>query len=583
MGIPPTTAFEAYPRTEGERTVHSRRGPASALLAVMLVTALLIGSVSIPAVALDRDRYLRATPFVPLFSEANSCGRNASINSLGRVALRRRLAQIDRWFRHVHGEASNNFPLGMRCRGDSRTTLATKLTARGIRVSNYRNGSYVSQASRGDLNFGEAGTLERDAALSIATFWPGAFKGRGSDGSAGRLVGDVGPAASLIRVTATGSARPSGAAVTWPYLPSRGLGRTAGATSKNTHDFVSWVRIGTEIVKVMSVSSPSSDVVALEVRRGIFGTRAAAHSDGARVVAPAYVGGASGGFDGSPRRDDPRFALRYAIKIWQPGGYGWIARRIRTTFGRGMQGYNAVWLDITSCGLSNTVAGPGGAVSMWDDPKGAPMTNARWGQHQGTKLRGLRRILPNGIRLTGNSLHWVNRCNTRLLARTLDGGSLENWLKNEDWVQAMTQSLAIQRNDLPGIYWARWNQAGGSSVARYQRFTYGSLLLTRAFGAHRFRYGGPFSLARPDQLFFWGLGRPLGDPRTIADLRLGDTGLYVRRYSQGLVVVNPTSSSRTISVGSRSYDLVNLTSSGDPRPVTSITVAANDAGFVLRV
>ena len=339
------TALRATRREDGgirHRSTRSRRflrsAPAAAALALTL-TLLPSPAWSTPNFA----SYLRPEPFVPLFTEANNCYDNMKVNNLPWSTLSTKLNNVATWYQHVHAEASNQFPLGSRCRGDASVTLASRLSARGLMVSNYRNGSYVSQSETGMTNFREAASIERNAPLAIATFWPGRYKATASKGSgAARLTSGITASATTMKVAAAGSHRPSNTAATWPYLSSRGAGLQQGAYSTNTHDFVAWLRLGNELVKVTQSPTSASGVVTLRVQRGLFGTRAANHPAGARVFAPVYIGGAAGGFDGSPNRNDTRQPLRYGIKVWKSAGYGWIADRIEQTFGAGMQGYNTV-------------------------------------------------------------------------------------------------------------------------------------------------------------------------------------------------------------------------------------------------
>ena len=217
---------------------------------------------------------------------------------------------------------------------------------------------------------------------------------------------------------------------------------------------------------------------------------------------------------------------------------------------------------------------------MWDDAASSTLSSARWGEYQEAKVDGLRQLLP-GVRFTANSLHWVTDCNLDLLRGSLDGGSFENWLKNETWSQAMTQSQSAQTANLPAIYWARWNQ-GDVKVAKYKRFTYGSLLLTYRSTATRFQFGGPWGLNKPDKLMFWRFGAPTTNPSGVGALRVGTTPLYVRTFTHGRVVVNPSSSPRTYQVPAGHYDVIHLTSTGLPRLVSSVTIAARDAAFLLK-
>src|SRR5207302_1787614 len=301
------------------------------------------------------------------------------------------------------GEASGQLLLGDACRGASPTTLASKLAARGAWVSNYRNGSYVSQASSSQpLNFGEAADIETRAPLSIGTFWAGNAKPNviGDDtAGAARLSQTVDAATTTLRVASAAVSRPTGAPTTWPFVNSRGTGLAAGAHSANTHDFVSWVRLDDEIAQIVADPVEAGGVVTLTVRRGIWGTGAASHTAGTRAMSPVYIGSTNAAASdsnlaGGPNRDDTNYPLRYGIKIWQPGGYGWIADRIKVTFGAGLQGYNTVWLDVSSCNQYNNADPYGQPVFGWDDPQSTKLTATTWGAYQKTKLAGLRSALP---------------------------------------------------------------------------------------------------------------------------------------------------------------------------------------------
>ena len=87
------------------------------------------------------------TPYVRLFTQVDNPGEVRTVNELTGAALEAKLDDLTSWYVHFHAEASNKFPLGKEGQGKSTTTLASKLTARGAWVSNYRNGSYVSQSS----------------------------------------------------------------------------------------------------------------------------------------------------------------------------------------------------------------------------------------------------------------------------------------------------------------------------------------------------------------------------------------------------------------------------------------------------
>lgn len=567
-----------------------RAAAGAAALVVLGVTAPVPAQAGAPDFAARR----RDTPYVPLFSETNNCTENRTVNNLPAADLDTRLGDLTRWFRHFHAEASAQLLLGDACRGTSSTTLAAKLGARGAWTSNYRNGSYVSQAtSTQPMNFGEAADIETNAPRSIATFWAGNAKtaGTGDDTlPAARLAQALDASSTTVRVTGSGAQRPAGAPTTWPFVNSRGTGLGAGAHSANTRDFVSWIRLDDELAQIVADPVEAGGVVTLTVRRGIWGTGAASHAASTRVMSPVYIGSTNaaasdGNLAGGPNRNDPNYPLRYGIKIWQPAGHTWIANRIKATFGAGLQGYNAVWLDVSSCNQYNNADAWGQPVFGWDDPLATKLTQARWGVHQKAKLAGLRTALP-GVRFTGNNMVTASPCADDLLANAYDGGVLEHWMKDgvggsPAWAVAMAQNFRIQAGNWPALYWVRWNYDFTGDPARYRRFSYGSLLLAHRPSADRFQYGGPWGMNKPEDLYFWDWGAPTGTPSAVADVKVAGMELYRRDFANGIVVVNPSATTVTYNLGAQYYDVVHPDGSGNPAPVTAVTIPPRDAAFLL--
>ena len=560
------------------------------LVPALAVTAVVPTMAPAAAAAPDVDLLLAERPFVTLWTEANVCPEAAAVNSLTGTALDRQLDQLARWFRHVNAQGSNRFVLGRDCMGTGWSTLASKLTARGLTVSNYRNGSYTSQSSRSaDLNFHEAANLERNAPLAIGTFWPGDWApsaGGDPTSPAARLVHPLDASDRVVRVRAVGTSRPDGTRGTWPFFRSRGTGLLPGAASQSTHDVVSWIRIDDELMQVIEAPTLVDGVVRLEVRRGIWGTGASDHASGTRVLSPVYIGSAlrDAQHSGVPGRNDPDVPLRYALKVWMPEAHRWLIARITSTFGTGWQGHDGVWLDTTSCVQYSNSDPYGNEVFGWDDPEDAKLTPQRWGAAQRRKLTALRQAFPQK-QMLANNLSSRNACARRLLSE-VDGGGFEHWLKPSgqtfDWVASMRQLIDVQRRDLPALLWVRWNEGLSGSARRYRRFTYGSYLLVRRPLAARTMYGGPWGLTEPEDLYFWNWGGPRESADTLEDLRIPGTPLFRRRYGNGIVIVNPTSQDEVYPLGSTYYDVVHRTADGAPGAVTTVTVPALDAAFLLR-
>lgn len=561
-------------------------------LVVLALAATLVSSVSVArhaAAAPDFSSVRRSTPYARLFTQMDHPWQIRQINELSGAALDDRLSELTSWYVHFHAEASNQFAFGTVGQGNSPTTLAAKLSERGAMVSNYRNGSYVSQSSASyPVNFGEAADIEATAPLAIATFWPGAYAPgtvETTTSTAARLTGAVTADATTVHVRAATN-RPAGVPGTWPYVNSRGAG-LSGVHSTNTRDFVSWIRVDDELMKIVSEPTITNGVVTLRVQRGLWGTAPAPHGGDARVMSPVYIGSTAAAavdanLNGAPLRNDPNFPLRYAVKVWLPEGYGWIARRIETTFGS--QGYNTAWLDVSSCWQYNNSDPHGNPVAGWDDRNDTKLTSTAWGKAQAAKVAGLRRLLPGWRFLANSLLYRGNSCNNDLMSQHFDGGVLEHWLRmdgefSNNWTLSMTQHLDIQRGNWPALYWVRWDLAPNAEI--YKRFAYAAFLLGVEPGNNRYQFGGPFGLDRPDELFFWDWGLPTASAANVEDLRVGDTGLYRRDFANGSVFLN-RGPATTVQLGQTMYDVTRTASGETPAEVTSVTVPTNDAVFLLR-
>jgi hypothetical protein len=558
---------------------------ASTLVATLTAGILIVGPItSSGAVVSPADH-----PYLRLFTEVGDCSQVLAVNQLSGNTLATRLEQLRRWYVHFHSEGSNQFILGNTCRGSSTSTLAEKLSQKGTWTSNYRNGSFVSQANAGQVNFHEAEAIEREAPLAIGTYWPGNFQPntRGDDDANGaRLAQPISASATTVTITPVSvDARPPGTSDTWPYIDSRGTGATPGAHSSNTHDFVSWIRVGKELMQVIGHPELALGQITLDVRRGLWDTNPATHMAGTRVMAPTYIGNRLGeaSLSGTPLRDSSTAPLRYALKVWKPGAYEWLARRIRSTFGPGLQGFNTIWLDVSSCHQDNHSDPYGNPVFGWFEKEATKLQAESYGAAQKAKLRGLRQIFPK-MRFTGNNLFQNDACAYGLMGAAYDGGVIENYLQasNGSWSEQMLSTFEAMMNDWPAIYWARWDYGFSGNVAAYKRLTYGSVLLAYRSTDRRYQYGGHWDLDQPDELYFWDWGQPHGSPTGIEDLRIGQTSLFRRDFDNGIVIVNPSAAPITYTLEATFYDVVNKDGSGVPRAVTQVTIPAQDAAFLLR-
>ena len=551
----------------------------ASLLTFQVASAIASGGAS--AAAPDFPALLPNQPYLRLFTQVNDCLAVRNANQLTGRRSPRASTSSPGGTSHFHSEGSNGWLLGKDCQGSSSTTLASKLSDRGAWTSNYRNGSFVSQANQGQVNFGEAADLETKAPLAIGTYWAGNYRPNiaGNNAStAARLTQALGAGDTTVTVSAVPSSdRPSGTSGTWPFLNSRGAGLNANAHSQNTSDFVSWIRVDNELMQVVAEPQLNGNNVVLSVRRGLWGTNTAAHAANTRVMSPTYIGNVNGEsqLNGTPMRGDQSSPLRYALKLWQPEAGNWIADRIQATFGAGLQGFNTVWLDVSSCFQDNHADPYGNPVFGWYDAGDTKMMGAQYGAAQKAKLAVLRSRFP-GVKFAGNNMTYNDACSNDLLNNAYDGGVLENYLKMEmgaNYASQMDLTFDSMANNSPALFWTRFDYLFNGNVDAYKRFAYGSALLAYRQSANRYQFGQTFNLDKPAELYFWNWGTPQGNPSQLSDVAIPGTPLYRRDFQNGFVIVNPSGSAVNYNLGGTFYDTLHEVN-GDPSAVTSVAIGA---------
>lgn len=196
-----------------------------------------------------------------------------------------------------------------------------------------------------------------------------------------------------------------------------------------------------------------------------------------------------------------------------------------------------------------------------------PYTKSEWLAAEGIMLDAIRRAIPPGKLITLNGLgpggrYWTEpeSASPRVLLPYVKGAMseriwrdppqpLDRWPTAEHWMEDVRMVQDVERRGLMGFWWTKcWTKNGTSRhepnaevlVPQWRRFALASYLL--AAGPHSYfnfdtdRDDKPKSNAAE---YFPEYDAPLG--HAISEMiPLGDTGAHARRFSNGVVLVNPT-------------------------------------------
>ena len=441
-----------------------------------------------------------------------------------------------------------------------------KTLSPGFTLSNYRNGSYVSQNCAN-----EAAEVEAGFPLGIAVW------------NTGTSLQEAVSADDTSILVSSAREIPKGMPRVYPFKAST----TQAEHSKSPHEYVAWLRLGDEIIRIDSVTVPASKTIRMEVRRGQWRTKATAHGIEERVLQPVYVGAnrgiaaADGYLSGRPDTDAPQLGLRYALDQSDPGFHKWLGDKCAAIFS---EGYDVAWLDVSVSTWYNNANAYGTPVIPWNVVANRPMDSATYLQRQQIKLDALFRRFPGQQFFVNNvkgNCYFDHGRERRLLSgdgghHPASGGSMEMYANTRDeraWQQVADMTLDFV---LSGFWGVAWSKGGGGS--RYRQFAYGTFLLAYEpdsrllFGAG---FGGVSS--RPDRVFYWNLGEPLQRFRRIDEGRHGEVeGVYCRDFTEGKVLVHPTSANAiTVRLSREYYD----PDSG--RPVREVRLAPFTAKILL--
>lgn len=517
----------------------------------------------------------QSTPYARLGVESGNVFYAEAIND--NASSTSWIADMADWYVHTHGEHGNTFVFSDDYTNDtSGDSLAENLNqdTPSIRVSNYRNGSYTAQ---GDTS--EAPDLETDAPLGIAVTRHSSTALKLNEGLDSTETGID------LKFTAN----------TWAQVPVLASSITVGADthSIDTGDYISWIRVGNEIMAVSSIDTvnDAAGTATITVTRDYWGTTATAHSNSTNVYTPLYVGNndapANTGYP-EAQYGGADLPLRYVVQVDSDetngalyDGSGWIAStanaEVTATDG---QGLDSIWLDVSSCQQYNQEDALSQTRVAWDVTAATAYSSTGWRDAQYDKFDELGGgDLDSSVRDTIYANNFApqngggtNTCKAEMIADgRIEGYVLENVFNaDEHWDDQAGQLMADLYNNRKVVLWPKTYD--GDTVGEADdpedllRLTYGTLLLGLRNGGSTnyemlYRWmdcnvdtcGWP-NAAVPEigegdgkGLFFIDLGNP--DSTTVDELSDLDqvtcdsATLYIRYFENGFVIVNPNDGS----------------------------------------
>jgi hypothetical protein len=395
-------------------------------------------------------------------------------------------------------------------------------------LSNYRNGSYISQNCSH-----EAAEVEAAFPLGIAVWETGC-----------RLVRPLGRDDTRL-VLEPPAGRSRGAAPIRPFKAST----TTAEHSKSVREYVAWLRLGDELLRIDAARATPEGRIELEVQRGLWNTRATAHGLETRVLQPVYIGSVRAGADvslsGVPDSAAPQPGLRYALQQQDPKFHRWLGDKCAAIFN---EGYDVVWLDVSASAFYNNSDAYGQPVVPWDVAAGKPLDASTYREHQQLKIDALFKRFPRGkffINNVKNRAYFDTGEERRFFTgeqghHPVSGGSMElyaNTRSEREWRLLVAMTLDMVKNDFRAVAWAKGERQLGTN---YLRFAYGTYLMAYEPGARLLFGFGHGVRAKPPAFLYWDLGQPLKRLSNIADAKHpSQPGIYHREFSKARVLVNP--------------------------------------------
>ncbi|MEM9057678.1 MAG: hypothetical protein AAGD86_09385, partial [Pseudomonadota bacterium] len=373
-------------------------------------------------------------------------------------------------------------------------------------------------------------------------------------------------------------------------------------------EYVTFVRIDDELMRIEAVDAQSGTIT---VTRGFQGTPIGSHPLDAEVFAPVYTGpGDTDGLTQSIPGNDADLLPAYSLQVGTVAAANFFGDKAIDIMASGVDGN---WLDICSPEFFNQVNALGEAVVPWNLETGAEFTVSQRRAHQDRKLG---RMQARVLGATGQMPQFTanNNANGKYFEA---GGRAMDFLLPTDpkpdpiqgvileaafsevlrdsnftvakWQRNLSTVVHGGQNGLPVWPWIKTAtgdyREDSEVVDAFELFDYASVLLGWELNTAEafitmplFRADGDGRALNLSDWFFYDMGEPEEQVAydALEQLRVPDTNTYLRRWSNGVVLVNPTATDDPAVPLPGQY-LVP----GEARKVTSIGVPAYTAYLLI--
>ncbi len=399
------------------------------------------------------------------------------------------------------------------------------------------------------------------------------------------LAGDIDAAQQRLRLVGLGGNERRGKPAQPIAIRASTVDGDVSARIGSTQKYVFWIRIGDELMRVEQFDPASGDIT---VTRGFDGSARTAHRAGAPVLAPLYLGFKRNDKDKHPGLypGGPGDDLRYVLDANAPESWRFKAEQALAAMAS--TGADGVWLDTLNVGDFNVSDCLGRNAQVWNFAMGEPCAKDHFRAGQERKIdfmqhhiRGKTGRWP--FLVANNMVHRHYRPGsgglkllivpTPIKPRPLDAYCMEGALQPsgdlEDWRANVQTIMDAAQSDAPAA--PIIGAAGSKSVAaeadtpgRDQRERFGYAMYLLGVEASRRTYMGTYAFyaegqdrrVRVHRQYYYPIGDPAQTvkPAELEVYRLSDSPIYQRRFTNGLVLVNPTAEAAEVKLPAAMLD-----------------------------